>query len=154
MISTDHVIIVTCNVLRRYLISPPLIFHPNPPKLKNGTNFSFFDVHVWRSLYSFGSTSRELLVIFTSLSCILAFRNPKMSPTFDFFDARIWSYLHVFGPPLSYPLDMTQLRAPYPSCILTYIAICPSQLLFRQMRCPKAIPSVNTSCRNVLSVEA
>ena len=25
----------------------------------------------------------------------------------------------------------------------TYIAVCPSQLLFRQMRCPKAIPTAN-----------
>ena len=39
-----------------------------------------------------------------------------MSPTFHFFDAHIWSYLHVFGP-LPRGLDMTQLRAPYPSCI-------------------------------------
>ena len=40
-----------------------------------------------------------------------------MSPTFDLFDAHICSYLHVFGP-LPRGLDMTQLRAPYPSCIL------------------------------------
>ena len=38
---------------------------------------------------------------------------PKNVANFDFFDAHIWSYLHVFGPPLSYPLDVTQLRAPY-----------------------------------------
>ena len=52
---------------------------------------------------------------------------------------------HVFEPPLSYPLDMTQLCAPYPSCILTLqsASVCLSQLLFRQMKCPKAIPTAN-----------
>ena len=113
--------------------------------------FHFFDVHAWYYLYFFVIPSREPRLSYLSLlSAIWYLSPPKPQNVANFCFSRC-TYLVIFTrlwdtTARSYHLDMTQLSAPYSSCILEFALLYHSLHVSTSLlpdEGPKAIPSTN-----------